>query len=503
MDGPRSPPVTSAYVAPPPSPSHTAKLTSNLKFLVLLLSKVPLLTRVAILHILKLSETAKYVDLQSNLVVSFIRSLLTPATPRPISYTQKLTTRNAEIKGKIWISSYASPPPPETDIRDSLLKALESMKDPKARKGGTRIPRLTHVEAEWTGYRALASSNEPLPAISESAKYNEMMKECRAPTTVLYFHGGAYYLCDPATHRSTVKKLAKLTKGRCYSVRYRLAPQDPFPSALLDALVSYLTLLYPPPDAYHDAVKPEHVVFAGDSAGGNLALALLQLVLQLRRLDTRIQWYDERRQVPLPAGVACVSPWVDITHSSPSWQGEDPHPFDYLPKPRPDLEAKIPPCEIWPATPPRKRLYVDDDLAAHPLATLIMNRTWEGSPPMWMCTGWELLAYEDKALAMKLIADGVPLVFEEYEAMPHCFALLLSRLPSSRRCLESWAHFIRSSVENPGAIESRATTIKARTLEEIPLRFDELLDNTLQDIQTCVANKADEGAEQSEVVAKL
>jgi acetyl esterase/lipase len=189
---------------------------------------------------------------------------MTPTTPRPISYAQKFTTRNTEIKGKIWISSYASPPPPETDIRDSLLKVLESMRDPNVSGSNIRIPPFAHVEAEWTGYRASASKKEPLPNISENAKYNEMMKECQEPTTVLYFHGGAYYLCDPATHRSTVRTLAKLTKGRCYSVRYRLAPQDPFPSALLDALVSYFTLLYPPPDAYHEAVKPEHIAFAGD-----------------------------------------------------------------------------------------------------------------------------------------------------------------------------------------------------------------------------------------------
>ncbi|RFU80272.1 hypothetical protein TARUN_1948 [Trichoderma arundinaceum] len=503
MDGPLSPPAASAAVVPAPPPSHIENLTSSLKFLLLLLSKAPLLTQVAILHVLKLSEPAKYVDLRSNLLVAFIRSLLTPSKPRSISYIQNLTTRNVDIKGKIWVSLYASPPPPETDIRDALLQALESMRDPIVEENKMRIPSLAPVEAEWTGYRASASAKDPLPIISESAKYNEMMKECKEPATVLYFHGGAYYLCDPASHRPTVKRLAKLTRGRCYSVRYRLAPQEPFPSALLDALVSYFTLLYPPPDAYHDAVKPEHIVFAGDSAGGNLALALLQLLLQLRRLDVRIQWYGEQRQIPLPAGVGCVSPWIDITHSSPSWQGTDPHPFDYLPKPRPDLEAKIPPCEIWPANPPRKNLYVDDDLIAHPLVTLIMNGSWEGSPPIWMCTGWELLAYENKALAMKLIADGVPLIFQEYEAMAHCFAFFLPQLPSSRHCLDSWTSFIRRSVENPGAIESRATTIKAQTLEEIPLRFDELLEDKLEDIQASVVNKAGGGAKSAEIAARL
>lgn len=263
MDGPPSPTVEATIVSPL-SPSHTAQLTSGLRILFTLLSKIPLLTQVAILHVLQLSEPSKYLDLKSNLVVSLIRAVLTPSTPRPVSSVQKFTTRNVEIKGKIWVSSYASPPPPETDIRDSLIKFVESMRDESVKEGNVRIPPFAHVEAEWTGYRASASKREHLPKISEVAKYHEMMKECQKPTTVLYFHGGAYYLCDPATHRDTVAKLAQLTKGRCYSVRYRLAPQDPFPSALLDALVSYFTLLYPPPDAFHEAVKPEHIVFAGD-----------------------------------------------------------------------------------------------------------------------------------------------------------------------------------------------------------------------------------------------
>jgi acetyl esterase/lipase len=264
MDEPPSPTVAPAAVVSPSSASHTAQLTSGLRLLFLFLSKIPLLTQVAILHVLQLSEPSKYLDLKSNLLVSLIRAVLTPSSPRPVSSVQRFTTRNVEIKGKIWVSSYASPPPPETDIRDSLIQVVESMRAPSAKEGNVRIPPFAHVEAEWTGYRAAAGKKEHLPKISEVAKYNEMMKECQKPTTVLYFHGGAYYLMDPASHRNTVLKLAKLTKGRCYSVRYRLAPQNPFPSALLDALVSYFTLLYPPPDAFHEAVKPEHIVFAGD-----------------------------------------------------------------------------------------------------------------------------------------------------------------------------------------------------------------------------------------------
>jgi acetyl esterase/lipase len=223
---------------------------------------LPLILRHSLLHILRISDTAKYLDLHSSLVVACLRELLVPPTPHSISSTQKLTLRDPGIRGHIWVSKYASPRPPETSIRDTLISTLERLAG--ATTCRVPVPELVDVEAEWTGHRGGVARGAPLPDVSERERYHGMMRECRRPTTVLYLHGGAYYLCDPSTHRPTTKKLAELTGGRCYSVRYRLAPQHPFPAALLDALVSYFTLLYPPPDAYHDPVEPEHIVIAGD-----------------------------------------------------------------------------------------------------------------------------------------------------------------------------------------------------------------------------------------------
>lgn len=237
--------------------------TYNLKMLMALLPKLPLIVRVAVMHVLRLSEPAQYLDLRSELVVSVLRSFLRPSAPRSISFVQRLTLRDGGIKGRMWVSTYTSTPPPESGLRDALDGAIRAMSDSELPPGMT-VPEYADVEAEWTGYRAGVSAGEAPPSISEREMYGEMMKEVTHPTTVLYIHGGAYYLCDPSTHRPTTKKLAKLTGGRCYSVRYRLAPQHPFPAALLDAFVSYFTLLYPPPDAYHEPVRPEHIVFAGD-----------------------------------------------------------------------------------------------------------------------------------------------------------------------------------------------------------------------------------------------
>ena len=227
------------------------------------------------------------------------------------------------------------------------------------------------------------------------------------------------------------------------------------------------------------------------SAGGNLSLALLQLLLQLRRDGTAIQWYGEAREVPLPAAVACNSPWLDITQSSPSWDGETPAAaFDYLPNNITAAKAQVKPCDIWPATPPRKWLYVDDVLATHPLASVIMSQNWEGAPPIYICTGWEILALEDKFLAKRLVGEGVTVVFEEYEAMPHCFAMILDKLPNARRCFDGWAAFIRQAVEDAGAIRSRAVEVKAKTLEEVPLVFENLSQTSEEEIRERVQTKA-------------
>ncbi|CAI4219436.1 unnamed protein product [Parascedosporium putredinis] len=352
----------------------------RVQLLLTLLPKLPLILRVAILHILRRSESAKYLDLRSAITVSLLRSFIAPDRPTSISETQKLTLRDPGIKGRIWVSNYAAPPPPETGVKDALLAAIHHLKPTTDIAIPSRSLDILPVESEWTGYRADAHPNSTLPLISEKDKYAELLKECSSPTTILYFHGGAYYLLDPASHRPTTKKLAKLTGGRCYSVRYRLAPQNPFPSALLDALVSYLTLLYPSPDAYHEPVKSEHIVFAGDSE-------------------------------PL--------------------------------------------CRRWIPQPP--------------LVTLVMANDWAGAPPIFMCTGWELLADEDKFLALKLKQDGIKVVFEEYEAMPHCFAMILTNLPAAKRCFDGWADFINSVVRDPSSINSKAITIKAKTLQEVEL----------------------------------
>lgn len=195
-------------------------------------------------------------------------------------------------------------------------------------------------------------------------------------------------------------------------------------------------------------------------------MALTQLLLELRRTDTKVQWFGQEVSVPLPAGVALSSPWLDLTHSSPSCRTNAE--FDYLPMLQGLDETQRPPCPAWPADPPRKMLYCADALVTHPLVTLLAADSWEGCPPVYMSCGWELLADEDKYLARKLHSDGVQVVFEEFQAMPHCFQAVLMGTPVSVRSFDAWAGFIRHVVEK-GPGRSVFRTIEAKTLNEVDI----------------------------------
>lgn len=441
---------------------------SPIPLLKAMIPKVPLMGKTAIYHTLGMSEHSKHWDLRTELTINVLRSFIVDSPPAPVSKVQKMSLKDPGIKGRMWISKVTMPKPEEDDIRQAVFKAIEGLKEPGEAAGGYKEPALLPVEAEWTGYRAGATKQSVELKISESQKYTEMMREVSSPTTVLYFHGGAYYLMDPATHRATCKKLAGLIRGRCFSVRYRLAPQNPFPAALVDALASYFSLLYPPPSSFHSPIEAKHIVFSGDSAGGNLCFVLLQTILELHRQSLKIKWNGEEREVPLPAGVATCSAWMDVTHSSPSC--EDNRTYDYLPARSVHPEGmEFPPCKIWPTTPPRKNLYAEDAMLCHPLVSPLAAKSWEGSCPLYIETGTELLTDEDRHLATTAASQNVPVVFEEYEAMPHCFAMLLEDLRGSRKFFENWASFIRQVTQKPGTITTKGTKIKARSLEEIKL----------------------------------
>lgn len=252
-------------------PKVTAELiqSAKTKYAWNAVRRIPLAAWVATQHALGWSEQSQHVDLWTRLIVGVGQSFFSGQDgPVSIAELQAMTLRPRNIPSKTWISKYTSLPPPEVGAVEAVMGAIRSMVRLDAE--GVRLtstPDYVPVEAEWTAYRPDGPDGPQgpgLPAISEKERYSEMMNDVAEPTTILYLHGGGYMMLDPKSHRPFLKQLCKRSGGRGYSVRYRLSPQAVFPAALLDAFVSYLTLLYPPADAYHEPVKPEHIVLSGD-----------------------------------------------------------------------------------------------------------------------------------------------------------------------------------------------------------------------------------------------
>ena len=84
-----------------------------------------------------------------------------------------------------------------------------------------------------------------------------------ASGTIVYFHGGAFFLGSLDTHDHVARALALATRRTVISVGYRLAPEHHFPAALDDcgAVVRWVG---------------EPVAVAGDSSGGTLAAVVAE-----------------------------------------------------------------------------------------------------------------------------------------------------------------------------------------------------------------------------------
>jgi acetyl esterase/lipase len=109
---------------------------------------------------------------------------------------------------------------------------------------------------------------------------------------VLYFHGGVYVMGDAFLAADLASQVGRRTRAKVISVDYRLAPEHPYPAAVDDALAAYEALL-------HDGIGPSDIAFAGESAGGGLAIATL--------VNAR------DHGLPLPAAAFVMSPYADLT----------------------------------------------------------------------------------------------------------------------------------------------------------------------------------------------
>ena len=126
-----------------------------------------------------------------------------------------------------------------------------------------------------------------------------MPRDERRSGVVLYLHGGGYTCGGLEYAKGFASTLASECGVRTFCAAYRLAPENPYPAALDDALEAYQYLL-------KKGYAAHQIMLCGESAGGGLIYALC---LKLKALG-----------LPLPCGLIGISPWTDLNGTGASYE---------------------------------------------------------------------------------------------------------------------------------------------------------------------------------------
>ena len=225
-------------------------------------------------------------------------------------------------------------------------------------------------------------------------------------TATLYLHGGGYVIGSPGTHRELAKRLSAASGGAVLTPHYRLAPENPFPAAIEDAVNAYDWLL-------DQGRAPETLSIAGDSAGGGLTIAAL--------LSLRDRW------LPLPSCAVCLSPWVDMEGLGESMTGR----------------AALDPMVQRDGLLAMADAYLAGEDPRNPLAAPIYADL-SGLPPLLIQVGTRETLYDDAArLANRANRAEVSTRFEAWRDMIHVWHLFAPMLDEGRRAIESAGAFIK------------------------------------------------------------
>lgn len=220
-----------------------------------------------------------------------------------------------------------------------------------------------------------------------------------AGPVLLYFHGGGYCIGSPRTHRDLASRIAQAAGGTAIVPDYRLAPEHPFPAAVDDALAAYGWLVA--------HVEVERIVLAGDSAGGGLALCLA-----LAARDAGL---------PLPAGIACLSPWTDLELAGESM-----------------LSAPDPILTHAEVVALRDAYLVDTDRRT-PLASPLYADL-HGLPPVLVHVGTAELVLDDSRRIVEALPDAE---LVEWPDLVHVFPHVAPHAPESVAAVQSIGRFVR------------------------------------------------------------
>jgi monoterpene epsilon-lactone hydrolase len=201
---------------------------------------------------------------------------------------------------------------------------------------------------------------------------------------VLYFHGGVYVIGDAFLAAELASQVGRRTQAKVISVDYRLAPEHPYPAAVDDALAAYEALL-------QNGIAPSDILFAGESAGGGLAIATL--------VNAR------DHGLPLPAAAYVMSPYADLTLAGTTMDTKSE--FDPLLN-RELLQARV-----------------TDYTSRHDAALALISPIFadlSGLPPLIIQAGTHEVLLDDAVrLAQQAVTADVAVILDITPGVPHVF----------------------------------------------------------------------------------
>jgi epsilon-lactone hydrolase len=224
---------------------------------------------------------------------------------------------------------------------------------------------------------------------------------------VLYFHGGGFFMSSPVEHRIFTWRMARACSSALLAVDYRKAPDHAFPAWVEDALAAYDELIA-------HGHSPSNIIVSGDSAGGNIALALAHRARRLGR--------------PMPGKLILFSPWADLACQGRSFTSNSRRDamFDgggvramgqYLTRG----------CD--PRDPEVSPVYAD----------------YKGFPEMLLFAGsTEVFLDDARTVARRARDAGVRADLYVYRHMPHVFPMFAGVHPLAKSAFEHVQRFVES-----------------------------------------------------------
>jgi acetyl esterase/lipase len=228
-----------------------------------------------------------------------------------------------------------------------------------------------------------------------------------ASCVLMYFHGGGYCSGSIVSHRRMVTEAGRAARMRALAVAYSLAPEHPFPAAHESALTAWRYLR-------SQGVAADRIAVGGDSAGGNLTIALIN----------RLRAAGEAQ----PACAWLASPWTDLTMSGASLAAKDAiDPIihkGYLE----ELASAYVPAPFDRRDPLISPLFAD----------------LRGFPPVLIQVGSaETLLDDSVRFAAVAGATDVAVTLEIWPRMIHAWPMWNAKLADGRRALERAGEFMR------------------------------------------------------------